>query len=233
MNSQLDVYAPGTEPGNGTPAQQFGSEPISFPLVSATNSRNVTGQTLAPPNQLNVTPLNYLVSPNGTVRAANPEPDFDFRNFYEVGDRITLIEFYSWEFSRIIEYQTGTTGGGDDNPVFTPYDLYSRYNLSGEYFLQVVERDYVVVSSPTPGWAFLTADEELRTFAYQFGDSPTEYYIDRDAPPARGSWTRQGYIPAVQELFDGTVGPFRVPDGSTSGWVNLLAQNGIRLRRVL
>jgi hypothetical protein len=49
QGSQLDVYGPGTEPGNGEPIQQFGGDKIDFPIVAATRSRNITGQILAPP----------------------------------------------------------------------------------------------------------------------------------------------------------------------------------------
>lgn len=226
LESQLDVYAPNTKPGSGAPVQSFGATPIDFPVVAATRSRNVTGQTLAPPNQLDVDPLTYLVSSDGTIRVSDPEPDFDFRNFYEVGDEVTLVDFYSWQFLREIRYQTGTVGS-NDSPVYTYYDLYQRNDLSGTYMLQQVEQLYVVVT-PIAGWSALGTDEVLRTYAY-FSSEEDAYYISADRTPGGGNWTRQSYAPAIQELFDGTIGPFRVPDGSTSGWVNLLAQNGIRL----
>jgi len=50
--SQLDIYPPGAEPGNGSPSQTFGASTITFPIVASTRSRNVTGQILPPPNQL-------------------------------------------------------------------------------------------------------------------------------------------------------------------------------------
>lgn len=226
LESQLDVYGPYTSPGNGTPSQSFGATTIDFPIVAATRSRNITGQTLAPPNQLNVDPLNYLVSADGTIKVSDPEPDFDFRNFYEVGDEVTLVDFYSWQFLREIRYQTGTVGS-NDSPVYTYYDLYQRNDLSGAYVLQQVEQTYVVVT-PVAGWSALGTDEVLRTYAY-FSSEEDAYYISADRSPRGGNWVRKTYVPALQGLFDGTIGPFRVPDGSTSGWVNLLAQNGIRL----
>lgn len=229
LESQLDVYGPYTSPGNGTPSQSFGATTIDFPIVAATRSRNITGQTLAPPNQLNVDPLNYLVSSDGTIRVSDPEPDFDFRNFYEVGEEVTLVDFYSWQFLRTVEYRFGyvDVGGGEQVPAFVEVDLYQRNDLSGAYILQQVEQTYVVVT-PIAGWSALGTDEPLRTFAY-FSSGENAYYIDSDGNPPGGTWVRQSYVPALQGLFDGTIGPFRVPDGSTSGWVNLLAQNGIRL----
>lgn len=224
--SQLDVYGPGTEPGGGSPVQSFGSTPITFPIVASTKSRNVTGQVLAPPNQLEVTPLEYTASSDGTIRVVDPDPGFDFRSSYEVGGEVTLVDFYSWEFSREIRYQTGSFGS-NDTPVYTYYDLYQRFDLSGVYTLQQVEPLYLVVT-PRAGWSVRGTDEPLRSYAY-FNSEEDAYYLDADLTPAGGRWSREGYFPAAQGLFDGTVGAFKVPDGSTSGWVNLLAQSGVRL----
>ncbi len=227
--SQLDVYGPGTEPGNGSPVQTFGSSQITFPIVASTRSRNVTGQILAPPNQLETEPLSYLASGNGTIRVVNPDPSFDFRNTYSVGDDINLRNWYSWSYAGVYTYAR-PTGGGDTD--ITNYDVYNRYDLDGSYELLQVEKDYVVVRT-TPDWSYFGVDYSLRTYAWRntgFG----YYYIDTDSSPRGNSndpfqqWTRQEYLPVVQEFFDGTVGPFELPAGSTSGWINLLAQNGIR-----
>ena len=225
--SQLDVYGPGTEPGNGTPSQTFGNNPISFPLVASTRSRNVTGQILPPPNQLEVEPLKYQVSNNGTIRVVNPAPEFDFRNDFEVGDIMNLRNWYSWSYAGEIRVQVGTIGS-NDNPVYEYYDTYNRYTLDGEYVLTTVNKDSVVVT-PKANWSSFGVDEPLREFAWY---SPTQgiYYIDSTTQPQgrEYSWTSQTYTPSVQGLFDETIGPFEIPEGSTSGWFNLLAQNGIR-----
>lgn len=225
--SQLDVYGPGTEPGNGAPSQTFGNNPISFPLVASTRSRNVTGQILPPPNQLEVEPLKYQVSNNGTIRVVNPAPEFDFRNDFEVGDIMNLRNWYSWSYAGEIRVQVGTIGS-NDNPVYEYYDTYNRYTLDGEYVLTTVNKDSVVVT-PKANWSSFGVDEPLREFAWY---SPTQgiYYIDSTTQPQgrEYSWTSQTYTPSVQGLFDETIGPFEIPEGSTSGWFNLLAQNGIR-----
>ncbi|AUR92374.1 hypothetical protein NVP1171O_47 [Vibrio phage 1.171.O._10N.261.52.F12] len=226
--AQLDVYGPGTEPGNGTPSQTFGNSTIDFPIVATTRSRNVTGQILAPPNQLETEPLSYTVSNNGTIRVVDPEPEFDFRNSYSVGDEITLTRWYAWQYAGEVRVVTGTAGSNDSETSVT-YDTYNRKTLDGSYVLTTVDKDFVAVV-PSADWSFLGVDEPLREFAYY---STTEgfYYIDSRTYPQGSSlgWEEQTYNPAVQGLFDGSVGPFQVPDGSTSGWVNLLAQNGIRL----
>ncbi|AUR82264.1 hypothetical protein NVP1022O_52 [Vibrio phage 1.022.O._10N.286.45.A10] len=222
--AQLDVYGPGTEPGNGSPVQTFGSSTITFPIVASTRSRNVTGQILAPPNQLNVTPPAYLVSNNGTIRASTSDPDFDFRNTYEAGDSITLRDWYSWGYAGEYVYRK-STGGGDSD--VTVYDVYDRYELSGEYELLQVEKEYVVVAT-TPNWSFFGVNETLRIYAWR-NTEEGYYFIDSDASPRGSSWAREAYLPSVQDFFDGSVGPFKVPDGSVSGWLNLVAQNGIRL----
>ncbi|CAH9016289.1 coil containing protein [Vibrio phage 382E49-1] len=208
--AQLDVYGPGTEPGNGSPVQTFGSSTISFPLVASTRSRNVTGQILAPPNQLEVTPLGYKSSSNGTVTAVDPAPEFDFRNLYDVGDRITLNDWYAWEYLR-------TESGGQI--------IYRRVVLSGTYTLEVVNKNSIRVASNS-NWSYFGTDFEMLTIAYRRKDTG-EYELER--PFIIELYDIETYVPAPQGVFDGTVGPFRVPDGSTSGWVNILAQNGIRL----
>lgn len=225
--SQLDVYGPGTEPGNGSPVQTFGDSQITFPIVASTRSRNVTGQILPPPNQLEVEPLYYLVSNDGTIRVKDPEPDFDFRNTYDVGDTITLRNWYSWQFAGEISVETGTVGS-NDIPVFTRYNVYNRKELEGEYVLTVVDKEFITVT-PSPDWSFFGTDEALREFAY-YSVTYDYYYIDSDRTPEGRlyGWTRQAYTPTVQGLFDETVGPFELPEGSTSGWFNILAQNGIR-----
>ncbi|AUS01450.1 hypothetical protein NVP1285O_52 [Vibrio phage 1.285.O._10N.286.55.C12] len=225
--SQLDVYGPGTEPGNGSPVQTFGNSQITFPIVASTRSRNVTGQILAPPNQLEVEPLSYLVSNNGKIRVVDPEPDFDFRNSFDVGDTITLRSWYSWQFAGEIRVVTGTTGSNDSETSVT-YDTYNRKTLDGGYTLVAVNKDDVTVT-PSANWSFFSVDEPLRDFAYY---STTEgfYYVDSTTQPQGSSlgWTSQTYTPSVQGLRDETVGPFEIPEGSTSGWFNILAQNGIR-----
>ena len=224
--SQLDVYGPGTEPGNGSPVQTFGNSTISFPLVASTRSRNVTGQILAPPNQLETEPLSYTASNNGTIRVVSPKPEFDFRNSYDVGDEITLTSWYAWQYLKQERIQTGTTGS-NDMPVYFYYDVYDRKNLNGKYTLVTVEKDYVVVT-PTQEWGFFGVDEPLREYAW-FDTVKNQYFLDSINAWFGGEWVQQRYTPSFQGLFDGSVGPFQVPDGSTSGWVNLLAQNGIRL----
>ncbi|AUR82362.1 hypothetical protein NVP1023O_53 [Vibrio phage 1.023.O._10N.222.51.B4] len=225
--SQLDVYGPGTEPGNGSPVQTFGSSTITFPIVASTRSRNVTGQILAPPNQLEVEPLSYTVSNNGTIRVVDPEPDFDFRNSFDVGDTITLRNWYSWQFAGEVRVVTGTAGSNDSETSVT-YDTYNRKTLDGEYTLVVVNKDDVVVT-PSANWSFFSVDEPLREFAY-YSTVEGFYYIDSTTNPQGSSlgWTSQTYTPSVQGLRDETVGPFEIPEGSTSGWFNILAQNGIR-----
>ena len=223
--SQLDVYGPGTEPGNGSPVQTFGNSQITFPIVASTRSRNVTGQILPPPNQLEVTPLSYLVSNNGTIRVVDPEPDFDFRNSYDVGDTITLRNWYSWQYSQEIRVKVGTIGS-NDNPVYEYYNVYNRYTLDGEYTLTTVNKDDVKVT-PSTNWSFFGVNEALREFAW-FSTTDGYYYFDSQSQPQGGSWVKQTYTPSVQGLFDETVGPFELPEGSTSGWFNILAQNGIR-----
>lgn len=224
-DSQLDVYGPGTGPGNGSPVQTFGSSQITFPIVASTKSRNVTGQILPPPNQLDVEPLSYLVSSNGTIRVSNPEPAFDFRNTYDVGDTITLRNWYSWHYSQEIRVQVGTTGS-NDSPVYESYNVYNRYTLDGEYTLTTVNKDDVTVT-PSANWAFFGTNEPPRTFAW-FSTTNGFYYIDSQSQPSGGSWIKQEYAPVVQGLRDETVGPFEIPEGATGGWFNLLAQNGIR-----
>ncbi len=225
--SQLDVYGPGTEPGNGSPVQTFGSSTISFPIVASTRSRNVTGQILAPPNQLEVEPLSYTVSNNGIIRVVDPEPDFDFRNSFDVGDTITLRNWYSWQFAGEVRVVTGTAGSNDSETSVT-YNTYNRKTLDGEYTLVAVNKDDVTIT-PSANWSFFSVDEPLREFSYY---STTEgfYYIDSTTQPQGSSlgWTSQTYTPSVQGLRDETVGPFEIPEGSTSGWFNVLAQNGIR-----
>lgn len=225
--SQLDVYGPGTEPGNGSPSQTFGNSQITFPIVATTRSRNVTGQILAPPNQLETEPLSYTSSNDGTIRVVNPKPEFDFRNTYSVGGTITLRNWYSWQYAGEIKVQTGTIGS-NDIPVYAYYNVYTRHTLDGEYTLTTVNKDDVVVT-PTTNWSFFGSDESLREFEY-YSTTQGFYYFDSESFPAGSelSWVRQAYTPSVQGLFDGTVGPFRIPEGSVSGWFNLLAQNGIR-----
>ncbi|AUR98480.1 hypothetical protein NVP1251O_49 [Vibrio phage 1.251.O._10N.261.55.E5] len=224
--AKLDVYGPGTEPGNGTPSQTFGNSTIDFPIVATTRSRNVTGQILAPPNQLETEPLSYKVSSNGTISVVDPSAEFDFRNSYDVGDKITLQSWYSWQYAGELRVKVGTVGS-NDNPVYEYYDIYNRNNLNGEYTLTAVNKDSVVVV-PTSGWSFFGTNEPLREFAW-FDTVEGYYYLDSESNPPRGNFIKQIYTPAFQGLFDGTVGPFSVPEGSSSGWVNLLAQSGIRL----
>ena len=225
--SQLDVYGPGTEPGNGSPSQTFGSSQITFPIVASTRSRNVTGQILAPPNQLEVEPLSYLVSNNGTIRVGNPAPDFDFRNAYNVGDTVTLRNWYSWQYSGEIQVKVGTVVSGSAS-AYEYYNVYNRYTLDGEYTLTGVNKDDILVT-PRANWSFFGVDEPLREFSY-YSTVEGFHYVDSTTQP-QGSqlgWVRQSYTPALQGLRDETIGPFELPVGSVSGWVNLLAQNGIR-----
>ena len=214
--AQLDVYGPGTSPGNGTPTQSFGSDEIAFPLVSSTRSRNVTGQILAPPNQLEVAPLTYTSSSDGTVTAIDPDEGFDFRDYYEVGDRVTLVDWNAWRYFGEISLPSG----GE-------FSAYERIDLSRTYTIQAVNENSFRVNA-SQNWTLFGTNYTMRDFAYNLQDT-SYFYIDDDNPPTPSNMTRVSYFPAAQGLFDGTVGPFGIPSGSTSGWLNVVAQNGIRL----
>ena len=211
--SQLDVYGPGTEPGNGAPSQTFGSSQITFPLVASTRSRNVTGQILAPPNQLEVEPLKYRATNGGTISTVDAPEDFDFRNTISAGDTITLNDWYSWRYN-----STPQQG----------LDVYDRIVLSGNYTVTSVDKQSLRVS-PRSGWEYFGSGFEMREYAWRSNDFGY-YFLDLDRDPGLipGGWTRESYFATFQGLFDGTVGPFEVPEGSVSGWINVLAQNGIR-----
>ncbi|CAH9015602.1 coil containing protein [Vibrio phage 141E35-1] len=211
--AQLDVYGPGTEPGNGSPVQTFGSSTISFPLVASTRSRNVTGQILAPPNQLEIEPLKYRATNSGTISTVDAPEDFDFRNTIDAGDTITLNDWYSWRYNSTPE---------------PGLDVYDRIVLSGTYTVTSVGKQSLQVN-PRSGWEYFGSGFEMREYAWRSNDFG--YYfleLDRDPGLLPGGWTRESYFATFQGLFDGSVGPFEVPEGSTNGWVNLLAQNGIR-----
>ncbi|WGH28542.1 hypothetical protein 13VV501A_gene0046 [Vibrio phage 13VV501A] len=228
QGAQLDVYGPGTSPGNGSPVQSFGTNPITFPVVASTLSRNVNGQILAPPNQLEVTPLDYKAYANGTIEAINAPEEFDFRNIYDVGDPLTLVDWYAWQYAGEKDFYV--TGSGD----FGEYSAYYRRDLSGAYEVVAVDRATISVT-PTANWSLFGSGYLLRDFAFEQNQTPFPtpepyYYLDNASPPGSSfQWTRRDFYSAVQGVFDGTVGPFKVPEGSTSGWVNLLAQSGIRL----
>lgn len=221
QGSQLDVYGPGTEPGNGSPSQTFGTTVITFPIVASTRSRNITGQILAPPNQLEVTPLTYTANSSGLITATGAPEDFDFRNSFEVGEQITLSDWYAWEFAGTQPYVGDPSGS---------FNAYLKRDVSGLYVISALDQ-YTIQVTPTSSWSFFGSGFTLLTVANRHTPSPgSYYYIDTNTPPGSPvQWVTEGYSPFVEGIFDGTVGAFRVPDGSVSGWVNLLAQNGIRL----
>lgn len=229
QGAQLDVYTPGTYPGNGSPVQSFGPNPITFPIVASTASRNVNGQILAPPNQLEIVPLDYKAYSDGRIEVLNAPPEFDFRTFYDVGGTITLVDWNAWQYAGEKRYYISQTSG-----TFGDYSAYYKRDLSGTYQVTAVSQLTVTVT-PTATWSLFGGGSVLREYAYSQSPTPdptpeTLYYIGNQTPPGDDfQWTRRNYFPAAQGVFDGTVGPFKVPEGSTSGWVNLLAQSGIRL----
>ena len=161
--AKLDVYGPGTEPGNGTPSQTFGSSTIDFPIVATTRSRNVTGQILAPPNQLETEPLQYRAASDGTVSTIDAPDDFDFRNTIDPGDTITLNDWYSWRYASTPE---------------PGLDVYDRITLSGSYTVISVSKQSLRVG-PRSGWEYFGAGFEMRGYAWRSVDFGY-YFLDLD-----------------------------------------------------
>lgn len=222
VGSSLNIYLPGTYPnGIFDPSQEFNGR-ISFPVVSATQSRNINGQQLAPPNQLETEGIVYVSRSSGQIEAVETPEEFDFRNLVEVGDTITLVDWFAWEYVGEEPYQ-GLAGTGGD------FSAYLKRDTSGDYEVTAVTEKSVYVQIKDYWWTFGAGDGfTMRTVAFK-KNGTNFYYIDSDASPGFSTqWTKEIYYPAVQGIFDGTIGPFRVPDGSEGGWVNLLARNGIR-----
>lgn len=221
IGSALNIYLPGTFPnGTDTPAQEFNGY-IDFPIVSSTQSRNVNGQQLAPPNQLETEGVTYRSFSTGVIQAINTPEEFDFRDLVEVDDEVILVDWYAWEYLGQKEY--GVSGGNF-------YDAYAKRDVGGQVRVTSVSQTEITVIPRTTQWSlFGSGGFNMRGFAFLQDGSPGYYYIDSDNPPGLNDlWTRENYYAAIEGVFDNVVGPFRVPDGSTSGWVNLLASNGIR-----
>lgn len=216
--AQLNVYWPYTSPNNGDmPAQSIGDR-INFPVLAAELNKNVTGQELAPPNQLDTGTLTLGANSSGTIYAISAPDELDFSTRYQVGDYLDLTQVYAWEYAGELEITFPSPFTGS---------VYNRTDLSGRYQVVGVSRTQITVNiSGRPGWSLFGDGYQLRSFAWLF-TSGDVYYLGDGTPPAV-YFTRQTYRPAVTGIYDGTVGPFRLRDGTTQGWNNLLAQNGIR-----
>lgn len=89
--AQVAVYGPNTSPNSGSPEVEVGGS-FTEPLYATRRLNEVNGQTLKAPNQDQVYAdmvFTYVDADTGTI-AQTGSPEFDFTDYFEVGDVILI-----------------------------------------------------------------------------------------------------------------------------------------------
>lgn len=228
VGAQFNGFWPNTSPNSGdSPFLNIGGV-ITRPVVAASRNRSVNGQELSPPNQLQTVGVKYRAYASGLLEVTEGPTELNFAELYEIGDTVTLDEFYSYRFVGDFQVPTFPIGFTDTFPA------YERNSVNGSYVVTAVTTKSITLNVAVfPQWSYFGSGFDVREEVWRYDGTPVEaqglYYIGGGNPPGSPFlWTRVTSIPAVSGVFDGTVGPIRLVDGSTGGWINLLAQNGLR-----
>lgn len=219
--AQFNVYGPYTSPNSGDAPEYSLRGTIDYPVVAARKSSNVTGDELVAPNELSSSSARFRADSTGLITITNPDDDLDLTAKYQIGDVVQLSNWYAWQFAEYVGIGSGTS--------FTQVPVYNRINLSGNYVVTSVGlTSFTVNIAAQPNWAIYGSGFTLPTVAYRYKNDTSKWTTDSDVYNDYESYFDAiNVTPTADGLYNGTVGPFRLPDNCASGWVNLLANNGI------
>jgi hypothetical protein len=253
-NASVSAYGPNTHPGNGVPVLQIG-DTINEPIGVYRKSNDLNPSELLPPNELENSSLQWLISgvgSVGTLKATFIPDDFDFENYYSIGQEITMSQLVYFEndvnarFAQISE--TGNVYNARNVQMLTnPVDI--GVNKSLFYTVTNVTSDTLTLDIPVTSpvdvlnaWASMT-NYVPKSLVFNVKDNTgyDKYTLDSYIP--QGEWFREisagpvyttepisvtfvRYNKLVGVPFNNGVGPVFVPENSTQIILNFVSESG-------
>lgn len=248
-NAQFSKYEPGTYPGNGVPSLKIGDS-ITEKIGIYRQSNDLNPAELLPPNDLENSGLKWQltgVSPTtGLMKATFIPVDFDFEEYYKVGDIVileninyfeilgTTIVYYRFDPSTVIPQQFTT--------YKEPVDLGNNAGL--RYEITQVTTDSITVRIPSSAsntiksaWSSMTNYNVVEQSFY-LHDPSNIGFITLSLPAGNESYykdealtipltvTVTDYSQLVSRLFRSGVGPFTVPSNADEIILNFTSSSG-------
>lgn len=252
----VNVYSPGTHPGNGSPSLQIGSL-ITEKIGIYRQSNDLNPSELTPPNDLETSGLIWLIKKTGAyleMKASSIPEGFDFLEYFHVGDNLRLSDIYHYNVSTSYEVypwdEPGSTGliiTTVTEPVNLTADtslVYQVYSVTADSILLVVpsgiSAPVLAIWDSLTSYYFvprliinLTTVEGLDIWTTDSRLLSGEWF-DRVATPGSGSGHRYDPItvndtelrPSTGTDIDPEVGPVFVPTGATEVILNFVSPNG-------
>lgn len=225
--AQFNAYWPHTSPNSGDDPFLIVGGRINDPVISVEKSPNVTGQELVPPNDLATSGVTYRANSSGLVSVVNPAPEVNLASVYSVGELVTVRGFYSYRLERQVTRQFFTPFGG----IELKYTGHSQFDASGTFRCLAVDKDSITLEvTSNPAWQYFGSGFELKNIIYRDQDEDL-YFWTFDGSSSNFELFNIDTLStpfSFEKLASPVVGPFILRRGSDSGWVNLVARNGLR-----
>lgn len=239
-NAKVNIYGPGTYPGNGSPEANIGGL-INQPIGIYRESNDLNSSELLPPNDLALgADANWTARQSGStgyLTLTNASTlGVDLRNYFSVGQDVLLIEAYiAVPIGPVTLYRDDGTEGSFTN-IF-PHEISGTYEIldvtedvitiTGVDFLNstssvpLITRQYDVKSSRTGLFYFTTLNNDITNGTWYEKYDSTNGTVSY--PISHTSTVRN---PDVGQVFDNVIGPITIPTGSTKILINLTSASG-------
>lgn len=197
LGGRLAVYGPDTSPLSGTPELIIGGAAPDEMLYEVRESNEIDGVTLVAPNASEFAEVNITITSAGVLSVPS---GIDFTEFLEVGEFVTLTDFYFFD-------------------SFDPETGYSRDNLGGTFEVTAVSALSITLDVGTE-WSSVGASYVVPRFAWT--NNNRDWWLE-DTPGT----ARVDFFPAISGV--GSAGPIGPIDASDCDriWINVVAQNGL------
>ncbi len=249
----VNVYEPGTHPGNGSPSLTIG-ELINQPIGIYRQSNDLNPSELPPPNDRDTTGVSWRIRKQGFNLAMEgyyiPQ-GFDFLEFFKPGDEVRLADMYyisaDGTYSVYLDHQGSSSQTID--LITTPVDL----GVAGTLVYTVVEVFWNSLLLSIPSNAPTEVVNALNNLVSYY--MPPSYAIRLTTANGLDKWTTDTRMlsgvwydkhavsggghtydvitvgdnrwrPATGVPFDPEVGPLFVPTGATEVLLNFVSSNG-------
>ena len=243
-NAKFARYEPDTYPGNGSPSLQIGDD-INEKIGIYKQSNDLNPSELLPPNELVNSNIKWELTGTGlvgTMKATSIPDDFDFVDYYKVGDEVSLIgvNFLEPDVSTVLYDGQGNPRNFDT--VKPALDLGVGQTLLYEITSVTVDTITVDIPSGSPAnilnaWS-LMADYVVPDISYLAFNLSTTYFDTMDVTITAVTWFEDAanlipvfsgvneYTPLIGVPFANSLGPFVVPDNATEIMLNFVSEGG-------
>lgn len=232
-NAQVNVYGPGTWPGNGSPETTINGLIDDQPLGIYRESSDLNSTELLPPNDLSLgANAIWSVTANGTTATltlVNQDTlDISLEDYNLVGATTTLLECWVPSGSSVTLDHIDDTGD---------HSFATFTNISGDYEITAVTENTVTVT----GFPYTVSNQQiyketlynafnLTTQSIEFWTNDTAILTDDKYETSGGdpvnSTQTLTLSPDVGQNFDNIVGPFNLTRNVTRALVNLSSPSG-------